>query len=265
MADYVIPSIGSQGYYQIATPFDRYIIPAMRYTCQAVRTLKHYIAEGQDPYTLFYSVNGLTQADYDQDYLENMSIVGLQAETGPILYVPARYITGYPLTDGVAYQEMMLGVSLGSLPSTLDLAALSTRIQNIVQESLGVKPIITPVQISAAVIVSTETDQRLTVARTALASQQLSDASRVTMLQRIVDSQRQTIAALEAFIVQHYVNHNDVDTAHAYYMLGQKTRRLHGGSNDTVSYEDPSMLYISDLTPYRVSDDPDIMYAIPLG
>lgn len=246
MADYVIPSIGSQGYYQIATPFDRYIIPAMRYTCQAVRTLKHYIAEGQDPYTLFYSVNGLTQADYDQDYLENMSIVGLQAETGPILYVPARYITGYPLTDGVAYQEMMLGVSLGSLPSTLDLAALSTRIQNIVQESLGVTPIVTPVQISAAVIVSTETDQRLTAARTALASQQLSDASRVTMLQRIVDSQRQVITDLETYIVKHYVDGEITDNAQAYYLSRQNQGRRHHVS-------------------YVVYDDPMLMYAIPLG
>jgi hypothetical protein len=181
VAEYIIPTIGSQGYYQIATPFDRLVAPSIRYTCQAVRTLKHYLAEGQDPFTLFYSPNGLTRADFDADFLENMSIVGLQAETGPLIYVPARYILTYPLLDGVAYREMMLGVALGSVPEALDLSAISTRISNVVQESLGIAPVITPVQISATAIVSTETDARLVAARQALISMQMSDSTRSDM------------------------------------------------------------------------------------
>ena len=228
MAEYIIPTIGSQGYYQIATPFDRLIVPSMRYTCQAVRTLKHYIAEGQDPYTLFYSPNGLTQADFDTDFLENMSIVGLQAETGPLIYVPARYILTYPLLDGVAYREMMLGVALGSIPEAMDLSAISTRISNIVQESLGITPIITPVQISATAIVSTDTDSRLTAARQALISLQISDSTRVTMLQAIVDQQARVVSELEKYIVDHYIEDAMHNSSGGYYYGSKpKSRYVH--------------------------------------
>lgn len=250
MADYIIPSIGSQGYYAIGSPFDRYIIPSMRYTCQAVRTLKHYVAEGQDPFALFYNPNGLDQATYDQDYLENISIVGLQADSGPIVYVPARYILSYPLTDGVAYQEMMLGVALGSLPTSLDLTALSTRIQNIVQESLGIVPVLTPVQLSATVMVTSETDARLTAARQAIASQQLSDASRVTMLQGIVDTQRQTITALEDYIRINYVEFTHTTRAEDYFLNGKPSRRtnfrkgVYGYVHVPLSADDPIMYEI---------------------
>lgn len=245
MAEYIIPMVGTQGYYKIATPYDRYFIPTVRYTCQAIRTLQHYLAEGQDPYTLFYSPYGLTKTDYEQDYAEGMSIVALQAETGPLLYVPARYILSYPLTDGVAYQEMMVGVSLGSIPQALDLTALNTRLANVIQEALGIIPIVTPVQLSATVIVSTETDQALQAARAALSSQQLSDASRVTMLQAIVDRQRQTIGELEAYIIREYVINDKVMDPKAYYLLNQSKVRQH-----RFNY---------------TSTDSTVMFQIPLG
>jgi hypothetical protein len=217
MTQHIIPTIGSHGYYQIATPFDRLIVPSIRYTCQAVRTLKHYIAEGQDPFALFYQPQGVSQVEFDADFAINMSIVGLQAESGPLVYIPARYILTYPLLDGIAYREMMLGVALGSIPEAMDLSAISTRIRNVVQESLGIIPIITPVQISATAIVSSETNDRLTAARAALITLNVSDSARVIQLQALLDKQNTIVANLEKYIIDHYVENIFYNSTGGYY------------------------------------------------
>lgn len=204
-ANLVIPTIGDAGYYSLKSPFDKLISENTVYTCQAIRRIGDYLAYNEDPLNDIYIANGLSQSDFDTDQASNMYIVSLQSETGQWVYVPASYILTYPITNGIPYQNFMIGVALGALPSNVDLTALQTLIGNVVYENFGIQPKMSPVALSKPVLVERSKHDNIQRARILRATEKKTDFGRyqevLTNYLRAMDQ----IAKLEAFIKERYL------------------------------------------------------------
>lgn len=200
MTDYVIPSVGSEGYYTTLPPFDTIIVPNVLYTCQAVRKLKDYLANNENPKEKIYDRYQLGDLAYTDDLKNDMPIVSLQAGVGQWIYVPARYITAYPVSNGVKYHDMMLAVNLGSIPVSLDLAPIKTAVSNAVHDLLGITPTVADVEISTTIIVPHEKHNEILQNRLGQVELYLSDRGKAEKAQVDIESLQYKIGQLETFI-----------------------------------------------------------------
>lgn len=202
---YVIPSIGSRGYYSLKDPLSNLIEGNVPYTCQSIRTLGEWVASGGDALTDIYLKAGLTEADYESDLAESMKIAGLQSDAGLWAYVPVKYLKTYPIQNGIGYCTMMLGVTLGAIPKTVDLDPVIASIKNTVYNFFGNDPVVNPVQVSKEVVISREDSDKIETARQARISMNMSDSARVLVLQKQNEELSKKLAALEGYIKKHYV------------------------------------------------------------
>ncbi len=200
----VIPTIGDAGYYKLKTPFDALLAENTIYTCQAIRRIGDYLAYNEDPLTDIYLANGLSETDFNTDNASNMYIVSLQSETGQWIYVPASYILAYPTTNGIPYQNFMIGVSLGALPSNVDLSAIQTLIGNLVYENLGIQPKMSPVALSKPVLVERAKHENIQRARLLRATEKKTDFGRYQEILASFLRAQDQIQKLEAFIKEKF-------------------------------------------------------------
>lgn len=153
MSDPILPVVGSSGFYELAPPFNALVVDKIEYTCQAVRRINDYLANNEPVKEDIYTKQGLDDTVWEADVAANAYIVSLQSRTGHWLYVPYRYILGYPSVNGVPYRSMILSVSLPSLPLNQDLTAVLADVKDLVQSSLGVTVNTKLVETSKAVLV----------------------------------------------------------------------------------------------------------------
>lgn len=196
----VIPSVGTEGYYETLDPFKNKVLPNVRYTCQAVRKLNDYLANNEKPLDTIYIKNGLTQEDYDNDLRDGMYIISLQSGVGQWVYIPARFIVTYPIANGVYYHEMALVVGLGSIPAGLDLTPIKDSVANTVYDRLGVMPTLSETEISAVIIVPFETHQQIQTYRQNITTVKQSDTERLRLANESIVSLKYQIGKLEDYI-----------------------------------------------------------------
>lgn len=206
MSLFILPSIGAAGVYTLAAPFNTALTPKVSYTCLSIRTLHDIIAEGNDPFALYYNLNGLSETVYQSDLASNVSIVGLQSGSGDWVYVPSSYISAYPDGNGVPYTAMMIGVSLGAIPDSIDLGPLQTEIQNIVLSVLGVNAATNAVAVSKTQLVDNATDASVEAIRRSRITLNLSTAAQIATLTNQLALANTQIASLQAFIVANKAN-----------------------------------------------------------
>lgn len=202
MTDIPLPTVGASGYYELRSPLNTLVTLGERYTCQAIRRLSDYLANNEDAKTDIYVKVGI-EASYDQDLNDNVYIVSLQSDKGHWLYVPASYIVSYPLTNGIPYRALMIGVSLPSIPADRDLSFLETDIANLVSDVLGVVPIMRQVETSRVVLVTKTKHDLLQAERNALSAGRVTDRARYMKTQQDLDTALAKIAALEQYIKNH--------------------------------------------------------------
>lgn len=200
MTELVIPTVGSEGYYTVLPPFDTILVPNILYTCQAVRRLNDYLANNENPKEKIYTRYGLGDNVYTDDLKNDMFIVSLQAGVGQWIYIPARYILGYPVSNGVKYHDVMLGVNLGSIPVDLDLSVVKTAVSNAVHDTLGITPTIADVEISKTIIVTHEQHKSIMDVRLGHMTLYLSDRAKVDKGQTDIESLQYKITQLEEYI-----------------------------------------------------------------
>lgn len=203
MTDTILPTIGSSGYFELRAPLDTLIVKNERYTCQAIRKISDYLANNEDPKELIYTPNSI-DADYDIDIKQDVLIVSLQSDNGHWLYIPAKYIIKYPITNGIPYRSIMIGVSLPSMPVARDLSFLETDIANLVTDSLGVTAVIKQVETSRVVLVPVDKHDLSQANRDALGNGRVTDRSRYVSL--LIDHQTalDKITSLELYIKNHH-------------------------------------------------------------
>lgn len=138
----LIPGIGARGLFTLKPPFAAKLLPATPYQCVAVRKLEDIAAAGGDPKALYYTANGLSDADYQADLAAGVVIVSLQASAAEWLYVPSTYIQSMPDQGGIPYTTMAVAVSLGPVANSLDLTYLKTKMKDLASEVLGLDPLV---------------------------------------------------------------------------------------------------------------------------
>lgn len=200
MANSLLIDINASGIFTLAEPFSVLMQTDTIYTCKAIRKLSDIVSEGFDPYERYYLPYGISEADYAIDLLEDVAIVSLYSATGQWVYVPSTKIISYPSVNGVTYNAVMLGVSLGALPDATLLNALKTSISNLVSDVLGVDSVIREIVVSPPAIVPLADHELITVARQARINMFRSERSKYLKAEADLVLARSKIASLEQYI-----------------------------------------------------------------
>lgn len=195
----VLPDIGLSGVFIFSSPFDSKVPNKLKLTVKAVRKISDYLASSEDVKQLCYVANDLTDEDYNNDLRIDMEIVSFQSGEGQWFYIPASYIITYPLTNGIPYRSLILGINLPQLPVTQDLTFLETDIRNLVKDHVGITPTIDKVETSAIIYVATEKHDTIQASRNLIKNNR-SYRTRLAEANIIIDAQTAKIQDLENYI-----------------------------------------------------------------
>jgi len=192
------PIIGDSGFFTLKSPYDVLLTPKTFYTVQSVRTINDFIASGQSVYDKYYSPLGVSMDQYNQDLFDNVYIVGLQAGTGELAYVPSSFIAGAPDNNGVKYIPVVIGVSLGAIQDSYNLESIISQIQSIITNTLGIDD----AQVKGVVVGSpkwftTDESDLLEAARKQKISTSQSPTILINYLQDQVNQQQEVIEQYE--------------------------------------------------------------------
>lgn len=144
----IIPSIGMKGLIKFKPPFDKEEYKK-KYEVIAIRDLIDYYNNGEDPLNNIYLRFDLTEEDYNNDIENKVPIITLRADGNKLTYVPANRILSLPQVYGVEYQQKVLSINLGMIPESINLSDIQSDIQDLVKDSLGIKPVVQTVPTSA--------------------------------------------------------------------------------------------------------------------
>lgn len=109
------------------------------YECIAVRDFADFTDLGVDVFDLVYKPHNVPREKYQADQVAGAKIVTLASRTRPNMYIPTTYLTGYPLMDNVAYSHVVMGISMGAIPDSMDLTYLKDQITTAVASVTGVQ------------------------------------------------------------------------------------------------------------------------------
>ncbi len=197
----LIPALGTRGLYTLAAPFDTKVLPAVPYTCVAVRKLEDITALGGDPKALYYDANGIDASRYQEDLNAGVAIVSLQAAEGSWIYVPSSFITVMPDQGGIPYRSIVLAVPLGAVPDALDLAYIKTQIADLVRENLGITVELKEVAVSPPGNLSQAEHDTLEAARQVNITNRTTERAKYLKAQTDLAAAQQRIQELEAYII----------------------------------------------------------------
>ncbi len=205
MANDIIPSIGSSGIFVLKTPLNTLISSSEKYTCLALRKISEYLANNEEVLDIAYIKNGLTESNYNVDYKNDVIIVSLQSDTGHWLYIPVSYIESYPITNGVPYRAVMIGVSLPSIPVTKSLSNIETSIVNLITDNLGVTAIVKTVETSRVILVPKITHDATELARNIIINNNTTDAAKYNKVLQDLQAALDKITSLEQYIIDNHI------------------------------------------------------------
>lgn len=196
----LIPEIGSVGRFVFKDPFSKLFPPDTVFSCQSVRKYNELLERNEEIFEVHYKPNGLTQDQYDQDVLDDISLISLQASTGGWHHVPSTYLLSYPNTNGVIYTRIVLGVGLGAIPDNLDLKGITATIAGIVYDQLGITSEIKPIAVSQSTVLSHEDHAKIEEIRSSKVKLFKSDSLLLQETARERDAAFDKIQKLENFI-----------------------------------------------------------------
>ena len=204
MENYIIPSVGVAGTYNVNAPFNTMIIADKFCICQAVRSISDIVNQGVYVLTTLYLANTLTEVDYQKDLSEKVPIVTFKDELGNTFQLPGRYIKTVPYTTGYVYRTYLLGISLGDFEENYDFSPLMSDLSDYVENTLGVKPAITVVPVSARYHVTDENHQTIFSRRNAMTLIKTTLNGRIAILTRQLQAALLKIKALETYLKNNY-------------------------------------------------------------
>lgn len=196
----LIPPVGIAGLFQLASPFNNVLQTNVSYRCDAIRRINDLIALGVDPFEEYYQPFGLTQAQYDQDLINRVSIITLVSDANHFVRVPSTYLLAYPDINGVPYHVLLLGVELGAIPNYKDLTGLKQAITNLVRDTIGIVPTIREAVVSAEQKVSQQDHEVLEAARSNLIINTQTDRAKLYAAQAELATLRGQHSQLESYV-----------------------------------------------------------------
>lgn len=192
--------IGDSGIFTLREPFNKLVTPKVVYTVSSIRTISDIMASGELAYDQYYKSMGVGEDVFAKDAANNATILGLQAGTGEWIYVPEGYVESYPITNGVKYSSIVLGVGLGAIPDDMNLEALIAAMQDLTLRTIGVNPKVKAALIAQPAFIPHEQHEALEKARAAKVSSTETDYSRAEQLQRQLNEANKKIVELEKYI-----------------------------------------------------------------
>lgn len=200
LSGYVIPNIGTSGFYTLSAPFDTLIVDKEKYTCMSLRKLSDYIANNENPKELIYDTYSIDENIYAQHLKENITICSIQSAVGHWLHVPVNYIVKFPIPNGIPYQGYMIGIALPAIPVSKDLSNTITSLTNVITDTLGVNCQIKITELTKVNLVPEETHITKQAERDLVINGKLTDRSRYTKLIQDYNTALAKIAELETYI-----------------------------------------------------------------
>ncbi len=201
MSVYITPTVGSGGFFELATPFDNLMAPGERYICKAVRKLSQYYANNEDPKTDIYDKYALGDDVFDSHKVQDITVASLQSEKGHWLYVPVSYILKFPDPNGIPYRAVSLVVALPAIPVNSELGYVEDAIKAILTEYMGVDTAIKRVETSRVVLVSTDKHRDTQTLRNAKITANGTDRGKYKKVLQDYNQALVRIAELERYIV----------------------------------------------------------------
>jgi len=148
----LIPPINSKGIFNFAPPFDTLIKNQKELKVTAVREILELESSEEKPYNTIYVPVGLTATDFKNDVDNNVPIVVLVTEGKEYIYVPANRILSMPDISGVKYQELIVAISLGTIPTNYDLTLVKDMIKNDIYDVTGINSTVDVIPTSAVIL-----------------------------------------------------------------------------------------------------------------
>src|SRR5574343_232964 len=115
------PLVDSAGTFQLKAPFDNLMTTDAIYVCRSIRSINDYLALGENVFEKFYEPLDIDLEIYQDDLKNNVKIASLQSGIGEWIYVPCSFIEAAPSLNGVKYVSLVLGISLGAIPDSMNL------------------------------------------------------------------------------------------------------------------------------------------------
>ena len=201
MSVQLLPEIGATGVYQLNIPFATALVPGVRYTCRAIRKLNDFTVLGVDPFETYYAPAGLSKAKYETDFADGVCIVSLQSGVGKWVYVPSSYIKSFPNSNGIKYSVVVMGVSLGAIPDSMDTSSLQALVSDVVYGALGVQPTFKNVVVSAPMVIPSEDHLALEAMRVSNLTIRETLGAKITRLQAEKAALQFKLSELEQWVI----------------------------------------------------------------
>lgn len=195
------PPLEVKGRFSLRAPFpdvgNKFI------TVIAVRLFDDCEAQSEDVLKDYYEPVGLTSADYQADLSAGAAIVTLADTNGELMYVPDTYILSYPNMGEVQYAHLVMSISLGPVPNTLDLTAVGTQVKALVQATVGVDNQVRFHMAPSTDSVTPEQHEANEIARQQqITNRQTIDADNAR-LRQMLTAKDQTLEAYKTLLIQH--------------------------------------------------------------
>jgi hypothetical protein len=154
-----IPGINTEAYFSFKEPFNTYIRSkfnldplADKLKVISIISMKDRIRNDlRDPFTDLYEPAGLTEVEYKQDLLDNISILTFsfrdRKDIERYVRCPINYIESYSDITQVEYINKLIVVDLNKLPKEYDVTAFFTDLSDFIETRTGVIPEIKEVNI----------------------------------------------------------------------------------------------------------------------
>jgi hypothetical protein len=195
---YQVPGIGTKGIFTLLSPFTTENNEV--YECIAVRTISAYLAAGEDPLSVVYVPVQLTEDDYLEDAALDMQIVTLRNDKGYSIYVPARYISKYPIQDGVDFASYVIQLFLPPFPVDQNTTAFESELKELALQRLGVESQVDKVQTSDVRSIERQLADTIVTDRLVTINGNVTAFAQVAQLQAVIEQQKARIKALEDYI-----------------------------------------------------------------
>lgn len=150
-------TVGYVGGINFLSPLEKVIDVTLSYEITSVTRITEVFLNGTQPLETIYKPLGLTQENYNTDFINNIFIIGLKSVKGTdIFYVPESYTNGYSDATKIEYVGKVLAINIGLVPVKMDLSNLFFRLKETVKEYTNLDVEVSYIENSAIEMVSKE-------------------------------------------------------------------------------------------------------------
>ena len=193
------PTLGATGAYTLDTKWPQ--IENKIYACSAIISFQEHLRNDVDVFNTFYSPLKVDHKEYVKDLGLLANMVTLTAADGQVVFVPDTRIIRWPGSGMIPYSHMVVSVSLGLLPDTLDLDHLLTTISEQATATSGVETTAKLHRAPSTGTITVKQHQQMEKARKANIKENTTNHAQVIRLTGELNAAKNKIAALERIII----------------------------------------------------------------